>query len=164
MEKRYEEREARIAAAQILIKGLRKGICPCGYMGTISPKGHCFKCGTQWDIYPTAAATGQPQAQANITEMQEAGRVILDLCTALESLADVEGKAPDAVKLAWNNGCRWMAGAQPQAQERPSARPMDLAAIDDVFRSRYGQQSWTAAVAGWARIRSLVAPKQGGEA
>jgi hypothetical protein len=49
------------------------------------------------------------------TEMQEAGRVIIDLCTALEASADVEGKAPESVKLAWRNGCRWMASAPPEA-------------------------------------------------
>jgi hypothetical protein len=55
------------------------------------------------------------------TERQEAGKVIIDLCTALESVVDVEGiasepEAADSVKRAWRNGCRWMAGADPEAQ------------------------------------------------
>jgi hypothetical protein len=44
-------RQAKIMAAVDLINGLRQGVCPCGYMGTIT-NGRCFKCGTFWDINP----------------------------------------------------------------------------------------------------------------
>jgi hypothetical protein len=55
-------------------------------------------------------------------EEQEAGRVILDLCTAIEVLTDVGDESPDSeAKRAWRNGCRWMAGAP--LEEAPKARP-----------------------------------------
>jgi hypothetical protein len=57
MEYSREERQARILAAVNLINGIRQGLCPCGYMGTISPKGACFKCGAQWDVYPKPKPT-----------------------------------------------------------------------------------------------------------
>jgi hypothetical protein len=66
--KRYEERQARILAAVDLINGLRQGMCPCGYMGTISPKGYCFKCGTQWDIHPRPTPKAPPGSGGTVPE------------------------------------------------------------------------------------------------
>lgn len=48
----YAERENRIKTAQRIINGIFAGYCPCGYCGTISSLGHCFKCGTEWGISP----------------------------------------------------------------------------------------------------------------
>lgn len=65
-----EERDAsvkraeRIEAALGYINGIRKGMCPCGYMGTIL-NGTCWKCGTEWGI-------NQPPQLYTLENIQEA--------------------------------------------------------------------------------------------
>jgi hypothetical protein len=71
METEREKRNAEIAKALKLVEGLRKGLCPCGYMGTISPEGNCFKCGTDWGIGPVAAGRDVGEADARIALVNE---------------------------------------------------------------------------------------------